>query len=331
MNTESKQPPSVVSAESTLTTAMRQAGFEAAKKAGDAKAKARAEALETSRLKSAELQKLDNSGPTGMPPPSGSTEAEEAKKPDNGETSVDGLADKVPVVKVESEALTAGGENVPNDEMPGAKAPTDNSSLTKADGPQPGDVAKVQNSTGTPSGAKSSKSESAGSPSTPNIDQQQIPSAKEAEAATLNAIIEDESQHVHIAGSPPGRASPGMKVTEDANIETRLENEEAEAKPKDTREASSEEAATVVPTDEIDPKHPSTAADEQNKFSHDESVPSSNREAGQPDQLAKMHEDRKPLPSAKPAQTEPVQDLSVTRTQDQSAAVGEHAGESVAD
>ncbi|CAF9923212.1 MAG: hypothetical protein ALECFALPRED_002329 [Alectoria fallacina] len=113
--TPSKPPPFISSAEtpprpapsstdSPLTTAMRQAGFEAAKKAGDAKSKARAEALQASKARagtpnSEALRKLDNSGPTGMPPPSGTTEAGEAMKPETGNTSAEGKADDVPVTE----------------------------------------------------------------------------------------------------------------------------------------------------------------------------------------------------------------------------------------
>ncbi|KAL9067541.1 MAG: hypothetical protein Q9161_006819 [Pseudevernia consocians] len=97
---ETPPRPTSSSTDSPLTTAMRQAGFEAAKKAGDAKSKARAEALQASRAQSdtpgsETLRKLDNSGPTGMPPPSGMTEAEEAMKPETGDTTVKGKADIV--------------------------------------------------------------------------------------------------------------------------------------------------------------------------------------------------------------------------------------------
>ncbi len=88
---------------------MRQAGLEAAKKAGDAKAKARTEALESLKAKDSGLQKLDNSAPTGMPPPSGTTEASNAIKGETGEAKVAGKADEVPTTE-ETEVLEGKGQ-----------------------------------------------------------------------------------------------------------------------------------------------------------------------------------------------------------------------------
>ena len=122
-STDTPPRPSTSSTDSPLTTAMRQAGFEAAKKAGDAKSKARAEALRASRDKentpsSDTLRKLDNSGPTGMPPPSGTTEAVEAMKPETGITSAEGKADDVPGTKTgEQGALEGGSKERPSDAM----------------------------------------------------------------------------------------------------------------------------------------------------------------------------------------------------------------------
>ena len=85
---------------------MRQAGFEAAKKAGDAKkaklfASKEPETLEGKGPKDRTvdeeaLKKLDNAGPVGMPPPSGTTEAEDAKKPETAGAEVESKADDTP-------------------------------------------------------------------------------------------------------------------------------------------------------------------------------------------------------------------------------------------
>ena len=88
---------------------MRQAGFEAAKKAGDAKkAKLFAsskepepETLEGQGEKDEDvdegsLKRLDNSGPLGMPPPIGTTEAEDAKAPETTGANVESKADETP-------------------------------------------------------------------------------------------------------------------------------------------------------------------------------------------------------------------------------------------
>ena len=80
---------------------MRQAGFEAAKKAGDAKAKARTDYMAAAKAQNPDLRKLDNSGPTGMPPPSGTTEASEATKGESRDSNVAGKADDVPATNME--------------------------------------------------------------------------------------------------------------------------------------------------------------------------------------------------------------------------------------
>lgn len=89
-------PSSTSSTEAPITIAMRQAGFEAAKKAGDAKAKARTDALDSMKAKDEGLQKLDNSGPTSIPPPSGTTEASDAIKGSSSGANIESKADCVP-------------------------------------------------------------------------------------------------------------------------------------------------------------------------------------------------------------------------------------------
>ena len=96
---------------------MRQAGFEAAKKAGDAKkAKLFASSKEPEPetlegrgekegiVDEGSLKKLDNSGPLGMPPPSGTTEAEDAKTPETGGANIESKADETPCSEPTSEA-----------------------------------------------------------------------------------------------------------------------------------------------------------------------------------------------------------------------------------
>ena len=80
---------------------MRQAGFEAAKKAGDAKAKARTDALDAMKAKDDKLKKLDSSALPGMPPPSGTTEAGDTIKGDDEKTTVAGKADDVAATDTE--------------------------------------------------------------------------------------------------------------------------------------------------------------------------------------------------------------------------------------
>lgn len=74
---------------------MRQAGFEAAKKAGEAKSQTRAKVYGESKESNDALKKLDHSTATGLPPPTGTTEASFAKDPEAGSSTVEPKADKV--------------------------------------------------------------------------------------------------------------------------------------------------------------------------------------------------------------------------------------------
>lgn len=222
--TPSKPPPFISSTEtpprhtpsstdSPLTTAMRQAGFEAAKKAGDARSKARAEALQASKAQantpsSETLQKLDHSGPTGMPPPSGTTEAGEASKAETGNTSVQGNADHVP--------LTEEGKR--ENEKDGMK------SNAHALGPTGPDDAKT-GSKGTESPSSKEVEESANGSIIADSSEDvlegkgqaeplrdDIPSSEEVNAAANAAILQDKS-HIVLAGSGEAdRARPSEPV-----------------------------------------------------------------------------------------------------------------------
>ena len=183
-STDTPSRPSTSSTDSPLTTAIRQAGFEAARKAGDAKSKARAEALKASKDKSdtpssETLKKLDNSGPTGMPPPSGTTEAEEAMKPETGNTTVEGKADNVPSTKNDEENVTEKSQKEEVSEVETLSA---------------GDISQ----------------------------QPTLPSSKEAEEAANNSIIADESGEVfegrgQAEPTPVGCVPSASEVEEAAN------------------------------------------------------------------------------------------------------------------
>ena len=190
-NTPSRTLPS--STDSPLTTAMRQAGFEAAKKAGDAKSKARAEALQASRAKFGApsfdtLKKLDSSGPTGMPPPSGTTEAGEAMKPETGDTTVEGKADQVPQSDEEQKIL---------DKEPGLKEteePVNDSIPT--DGSDEEEVLEGRGQA---------------EPTPATIDRP--PSAKEVEEAANKSIMRDKS-HIVLVGREADRTPPSERAVE---------------------------------------------------------------------------------------------------------------------
>ncbi|KAL8869340.1 MAG: hypothetical protein Q9174_004345, partial [Haloplaca sp. 1 TL-2023] len=108
--TPSRQMSSSSSAntDSPMTTALRQAAMEAAKKAGDAKAKAAGRASASSSISKETQEKLDSAGPTGMPPPSGSTDAEVAKEAGSKDDGVESKADEVPMDEVEEKEMLEG-------------------------------------------------------------------------------------------------------------------------------------------------------------------------------------------------------------------------------
>lgn len=75
---------------------MRQAGFEAAKKAGEAKSQARTKVFGDSKPSNDTLKKLDHSSPMGMPPATRTTEATSAKAPETGCSTAKSKFDTVP-------------------------------------------------------------------------------------------------------------------------------------------------------------------------------------------------------------------------------------------
>ena len=188
---------------------MRQAGFEAAKKAGDAKAKARTDALAVAQEKSEaseDLKKLDNSGPTGMPPPTGTTEAEDARAPDTAGAGIASNADEVPTtleMKAEK-AMTDSGEGATRS----AGATTgDEDTFSK----EP-DKDEKRPSTHEFEGA----SEGTGQASLPPVSG--IPTAQEAEAAANAAIMKDKS-HIVLLGKKAAEGTPLSSTPRDEPVE----------------------------------------------------------------------------------------------------------------
>ena len=217
--TPSKQPPiisskdtpprpSTSSTDSPLTTAMRQAGFEAAKKAGDAKSKARAEALQASRDKdnapsSDTLRKLDNSGPTGMPPPSGTTEAVEATKPETGNTSSGGKADDVPSTKKgEQDALEGGNE----ERLSGAMKAKESTMPSSKKAEEVADTSML---------ADGSEEVLEGRGQAEPTSENSVRSAKEVEEAANASIMHDKS-HIVLVGQREADRTPPSEPVEEA-------------------------------------------------------------------------------------------------------------------
>lgn len=87
------RPLQPLTTDSPLTTAMRQAGLEAARKAGDAKSQARVK-IAGSKNPNDAMKKLDYSA---LSTPSGTTEESSAKAPETGSAAVRSKANTVPV------------------------------------------------------------------------------------------------------------------------------------------------------------------------------------------------------------------------------------------
>ena len=201
----SPAPTPATAKEASFTTALRQAGFEAAKKANDAKTKARQDALAAAKSKDERLQKLDSSGPTGMPPPSGTTEASDAKEPETSGAVVESKADKVPVTgegaTEEVEAATSeGSENL---EMAEA-GKTSTSSPTRTD-----ESEEVLEGTGQaePPAPPAQDAPSIAPP--PSSDD--VPSAAVVEAAANESILKDKS-HIVLVGREADRTPPSERA-----------------------------------------------------------------------------------------------------------------------
>ena len=208
------RPAAPSSTDSPLTTAMRQAGFEAAKKAGDAKTKARSEALEAAKAQAPDLKKqLDDAAPAGMPPPSGTTEAEEAIKPEKYAAKVEGKADGVGVTdegdkelkeQVGKKAVTegVGAINLGKEEAGTTKAETD----TMEGVPSSKDVEASANKS-----IYHDKEESEqvleGKGQAEEKEEEEVPSSKEV-AERANASIMHDKSHVVMKGRKAADQSP---------------------------------------------------------------------------------------------------------------------------
>jgi len=95
--------------DSPSTSAMRQIGIEAAQKAKDAKNAPKATSsasIDPPIALASQLSKLDNAGPTSMPPPTGTTEAADAIAPETGDADVISKADEVPSTKDKTAVAT---------------------------------------------------------------------------------------------------------------------------------------------------------------------------------------------------------------------------------
>ena len=252
----SPAPTPAVAKEASFTTALRQAGFEAAKKANEAKTKARQDALAAAKSKDEGWQKLDSSGPTGMPPPSGITEAADAKEPETAGAVVESKADKVPITRegATEEVEDATKEDYESIRMAKAGKKSTSNPIT-TDEPE-----EVLEGTGQ---AEPPASQAQVIPSlAPPPSADDVPSAADVEAAANESILKDKS-HIVLVGKEADRTPPAERadlgkgqVTEDAETvgETPLREmtatDEAQDLPgRKTQEqeaAEGEEAGTSV-------------------------------------------------------------------------------------
>ena len=166
-----------------MASTMRQAGLEAAKKATDAKAKARAAQLETLRSK----------------------------------PEVDGMKDlKIGDASTSDQAEKSTSSSAEPPAKPGDEAPPEDAETLEGKGEA----------------------------------EEKIPNAKQAEEAANKAIIADESQHIHIAGSPPPVQRPTINQRI-AEAEKEEDGPDKEAKVEDLKKEANDGSAT--PTEKIAP------------------------------------------------------------------------------
>lgn len=280
---------------------MRQAGFEAAKKAGDAKAKARTDAIAAAKARleaSVNLKKLDNSGPTGMPPPTGTTAAEDVKAPETAGANVESKADDVPTT-VEAKAEKAMAES----------------------------AREVTQEAGATAGGEEAVTKEPGKA-------EEIPSAHEAEESANKSILSDESEEVlegtgqaePLTPSPhhiPSLASPPPASEAPSAYDVDAAANAAILKDKSHIVLGGKREAERTPPSGTPPNEPAESGDAEAK----EGMVEGEVEKVQGADGKEM----RPTPLKEVAATEEVQDLPGTRTQEQDAGDGEKAGESVTD
>lgn len=334
---------------------MRQVGFEAAKKAGDAKAKARNDILEAAKSKSPDLQKLDNSGPTGMPPPTGSTNAEDAKKPDTGDANVESKADDVPATSMEDPRAVEAEENAAANISPRSASKSELPAITKEESHS--DIPTAQEVQAEANVAivddEEEVLEGVGKAEVSPEDLP-VPTAKELEEQANQAIVEDESSHVMFKGrgSVPRAYTPEYETRKEPKQPQSPSIAEEKANATVTEEEAKSDKGEQIEdesgSEELDGSKRETAKRQEAKvgvISH----PADNT-AGQPNLLDEENAGSRRRDEA-PSDDDPVksgsseavverptaseegtpQVLPGSKTQEQPAAAGDKVGESVGD
>ena len=302
---------------------MRQLGLEAAKKAGEAKSKARIEAMEAAKAKNPELQKLDYSGPKNMPPPSGTTKGADAVSAETGRTTVEGRADQVSAT-VEKEAKGKSSEETREESEKQAPKresvdtssaeltsivdqPTENGEKLETTIPSTKEVEESANVAMTQDNEEVLEGEGQAEP--------EVPTAKEVEEKANKAIIEDKS-------------SPAVAINENIVVDPRVIPAGKDQESNTTQEHGlgpesshdkDEDAHMAVQNSAIQ----STESERRNPKANDSEGKHEEKEEGD-------QEEQKEVVKSVTASNE-AENLPGTKTQDQPAASGEKAGESVAD
>lgn len=211
---------------------------------------------------------MDQSGPTGMPPPSGVTDANEAKKPESGATSTEGKADTVPA--------TGTGRSV-GSEVPTAQAAQESANISIA----VDEIEEEEVLEGSGQAEPDSKPEIVDNPSkdAERPSSEEVPTAEEVEEQAHNAMVDDETGHVHLAngkriGSPitpstSGTATPvDEPTTFSATGDTRPPISAVSESPAEIAEVAKAAAAAKGA---IEPSN--VAADPEDEKAADEAAP----------------------------------------------------------
>ena len=289
---------------SSFSLAMRQAGKEAAEKA---KSKPTAGAARSSVTPATDLSKLDNSTPSGVPPPSGITDAVTAAAPNTGSADVISKADVVPVT--EEKAIEAGKENPTTDTKP---------SLNETSKPKEATTEDVIGSS-----LKDSKFNSASETDDPSaVEVAATPVAStpiQHRGSSISAANKDEIKMVEEASKieeepeEEDEETHNVEVTEDTTEgKTPKPSQEEQRKADDKNEGPHVQFTNEAPEEEIDRVKPTLSRDASPNSGY-------------------------PAPSAKPESiaienTEELQEShAVSKTQEQGAADPQKAGESVGD
>lgn len=207
---------------------------------------------------------MDQSGPTGMPPPSGVTDADEAKKPESGETSLEGKADTVPPTATGSREIAA--------DIPTAHAAQQNANTSIAIDA----IGEEEVLEGSGQADPNPSPEPSKDPAQPPLSSaaEPVPPPKILEEQTHNAMLADETGHVHLAngkriGSPITPSTSGTNTPVDDLTTTSATGDTRPPMPAVSEAPTA--AGAKGGTELIEPSN--VAADPEDEKAADEAIP----------------------------------------------------------